>query len=393
MKRRKFLKSIVLSGFLSRKLLAAHSERRPGFTAGNVHRFDTLEVKGSYEQIGYRIGQVFSRNIKSLIERRANWHSNLLSILSSRDGRLQSEEYRRITEKHFPHLLAELRGMADGAGLHFNALWAICIKSELSALEDEPSGCSTIFHRDAQRMWLFHNEDGHKAYAGLMFMLKVKPPSGINYLSLVYPGTLTGNGPSLNNQGLIQTTNYIGSTRSLIGIPRYILGRAVLEAKNPKEAIDIVTMSPRSYPYHHNIGSIPEKSYFSLETTPASREMIQPSDIYCHTNHLLFDNTKNYEAEDQQYKQTSSMSRFGAIQNELQLLDQEDITAKNYLRILSSHENAPYSPCRHPDRSVKGITLGTNFIDFKTGIFRIYQGNPCHATINNYFTDYDYRTI
>ena len=119
-------------------------------------------------------------------------------------------------------------------------------------------------------MWLFHNEDGNRAYSDIMFVLKATPPSGVTYLSMVYPGIITGNGPSMNSRGIIQSTNYIGSTKSEAGIPRYILGRAVLEAQDLQEAQEIITMEPRAYPYHHNIGSFHDQRYFSLETTPES---------------------------------------------------------------------------------------------------------------------------
>jgi hypothetical protein len=52
----------------------------------------------------------------------------------------------------------------------------------------------------------------------------------VSYIALVYPGIITGNGPSMNSRGIVQTTNYIGSVKSEVGIPRYIIGRAILEA-------------------------------------------------------------------------------------------------------------------------------------------------------------------
>ena len=283
--------------------------------------------------------------------------------------------------------------MADGAGLHFDAVWAMCIKSELGTLEKEPKGCSTIFTKDQHHMWLFHNEDGHDAYRNIMFVLKASPPSGVTYLSLVYPGIITGNGPSMNNQGIIQTTNFIGSTQSEVGLPRYILGRAVLETKNLKEAMDIITMEPRAYPYHHNLGSMREKRYISLETTPVSWQADEPLGNYYHTNHLILEKTRTYEAEDQKYKQISSVSRFDVIQEALPKLPSDNITPDDYLKILASHRNAPYSPCRHPQEEVTGRTLGTADYNFEEGILRLYRGNPCQALINNSFMDFQFDSL
>jgi predicted choloylglycine hydrolase len=388
MKRRDFLKTTIITPFVFGKLTSFDVKEEAKYRVGDIKRFDFLKIKGSYRKIGYQIGQYFGDNMKKVIKRRSNWHTNLLEILRSKHGRQKSGEYLSLTKKHFPHLLEEIGGMADGAGLHFDAIWSICIKSELSAMDEEPTGCSTIFF--PQKRWLFHNEDGHMDYSGLMFILKVQPPSGVNYISLVYPGTITGNGPSLNNKGIIQTTNFIGSTESFIGIPRYILGRAVLEAKNLQEARDIVCMAPRAYPYHYNIGSFLKKKYISVETTPETCQLKEPEEIYCHTNHLLFEKTGNYEFEDLEYKKTSSMSRYEVIQKELQNPLRNNFKPEDFINILSSHLSKPYSPCRHPQGDVQGQTLGTAFIDFEEGVFRLYKGNPCEALEGGRCVDFKY---
>ena len=390
MNRREFLISSLATPLFIRQLLANQDEISAKYYNATDKSFEFLEVKGSYNQIGYQIGKYFGKNIKQVIKQRAEWHNNLLSILKSPPGQLRSAEYLRLTEKHFPHILEEILGMADGAGLHFDAIWAMCIKSELGALDEEPDGCSTIFTKDQQHMWLFHNEDGHDAYRDIMFILKATPPSGVTYLSLVYPGIITGNGPSMNNQGIIQTTNYIGSTESEVGFPRYILGRAVLEAKSLKEAMDIITMEPRAYPYHHNLGSLSEKKYISLETTPAAWQSKEPQENYCHTNHLLFEKTNSYKAEDLEYRQTSSISRFKVIQEALPDLPTENVTPGDFLEILASHQSSPYSPCRHPQGEVMGRTLGTAYYNFEKGSLRLFRGNPCQSLQNDSFMDFQF---
>ncbi len=393
MKRRDFVKTAISIPFLLKPLFSENKRSKAKYLKGNEKSFDFLEIKGSYEQIGFQIGQYFGNNIRLVVERRKDWHANLMNILRSKEGKIISGEYLNLTRKNFPNLLEEIKGMADGAGLHFDAIWAMCIKSELLAIDEESPGCSTIFYKDDNHMWLFHNEDGDAAYADQMFLLKVVPPSGVNYLSMVYPGIITGNGPSLNNRGIIQTTNFIGSRNSNIGIPRYIIGRAVLEAKDLKEAVDIITMEPRAYPYHHNLASFLDNRYISLETTPQEWEAREPQGIYYHTNHLLFDKTEKYQSEDQAYKQTSSLSRYQVIEDEIRKLQQDNLSLAEFLEILSSHRNAPYSPCRHPQGEVKGATLGMAFYDFNQGVLRLFKGNPCKAIPDSSYIDFNFNQI
>ena len=352
--------------------------------------FPSLQVQGSYRQIGFRIGQHFRETIRTVLQLRKEWHSKLLRILDTPEGKRLSDELQRLTRKHFPQYLEEVEGLAEGAGLHFRAIWAITIKSELGTLEAENPGCSTIVQIRSGQRWLFHNEDGHNAYHQRMFVVQVTPPSGVKFVSLVYPGTLTGNGPSLNQAGVVQTTNYISSTRPRVGIPRYILGRAILEARSLKEAIEIATLTPRSYPYHHNLASFEEKTYASVETTPDAVAVTHPEGIYFHTNHLRQEATRRaHPDEDAEYVNSSSRSRFQVIQSEVESLRQKERRApSDFLAILSSHRQAPYSPCRHPLGKVQGRTLGTAFFELENGVFRLYRGNPCIAVVNDFFREY-----
>lgn len=382
MNRRKFLKT---SGMSVVCLYTCTPRRDSAYLRPTNKRFAHLEINGNYRDIGYETGRVFKKNINGIIKRRAGWHKGLMETLRSKKALKYSDKLLALAKRHFPKIIQEMEGIADGAGIHFDSLWAMNIKSELGVIRSEPPGCSSIFVHNDKDMWLFHNEDGHTAYQNSMFTIKASPPSGISYIAMVYPGIITGNGPSVNSRGIVQTTNYIGSVKSEIGIPRYIIGRAILEAKDLEEAIQIATFEPRTYPYHHNIISLSEKKYASVETIPNISEIQYPGGLYCHTNHLLFDNTGQFQNEDQEYKNSSSISRYTVIHERLESLDKNEVQQDDIFSILSSHESKPYSPCRHPEEDVFGQTLGTAYIDVNSGEFRLYKGNPCESVAKERF--------
>lgn len=359
----------------------AHEARRAAASAARDDSglLPVLEVRGSYREIGFQIGKRFRREIRGVLAARRSWHRGLLDVLRSPAGRRRSARLLARAHSELPHLLGELRGMAEGAGVGFDAIWALTIKSELGALDPEPPGCSTLVLRYGDRALLVHNEDGHAAYAGRMFLVRAIPPSGVGFVSMVYPGTLTGNGPSLNQAGVVQTTNFIGSTFSEIGVPRYLIGRAILEAESLGQAVELATLSPRAYPYHHNLAAVPGGDYRSVETTPAATAVLQPRGLYLHTNHLLHGPTAGYPHEDADYRATSSMPRFATLGAAIAGSDPGTVTVDDLLQLLSSHERAPYSPCRHPRGEVRGQTLGTAVFDLAAGSFRLYRGNPCRS--------------
>jgi hypothetical protein len=391
MDRRTFLKLSAVLPFTLKSISCQGPSAQTTFLPGGEAAFDLLEVKGSYQQIGYQIGKYFKKNILEILNQREDWHQKLMNALTTEKGRKLSMEYQRITQKYFPHLYREIESVAEGAGIGFEKIWAMTLKSELATISEENLGCSTIFYSDKDKMWLFHNEDGHAAYYDQMFTIKVHPPSGVSFVTMVYPGIITGNGPSLNSKGIIQTTNFIGSTQAEIGLPRHIIGRAILEAQTLKEAEQIASMHPRAYPYHHNLASLNEKKYISIETIPGYSESNAPTGLFYHTNHLLYKSTKKFEFEDIDYKNSSSVSRYEVIEAQKErLINKENLQPEDFLQVLAMHENTPYSPCRHSKDDIKGQTLGTAFFDINNGTFRLYKGNPCQAVESGHFMELGY---
>jgi len=398
MKRRQFLKITAASPFLFTLSCTEKKDIHKELSDGNPKAFDYLEVKGSYKEIGLQIGKRLQSAIHRILDERYDWINNLMNISTSAEGSIYSNQLLKIATNIYPQYIQEIEGMAEGADIDFHKMWVMTIKNELTSFSNLESvairepGCSTIFYQDENKTWLFHNEDGDKVYHNRMLVLKAVPPSGVSFITLVYPGIIAGVGPSINNRGICETTNYIGCKKPYKGIPRYFLGRAVLEAKNLAEALQITTSEPRAYPWHHNIIALNSNIYASVETLPdGTIEVNYPGDgVYIHTNHTLGKKTQNYPAQDLNYKNTSSIPRMEALRH---LISNTKLPANNpekFMRFLSSHKNKPYSPCRHPAGDVRGQTLATAFFDQQQKTMRIYKGNPCKAMMNENYSEYSF---
>lgn len=349
------------------------------FTKATKHGYAHLDAQGSYHKIGFEIGKAFKSNIAKIIERRKDWHSGLIGIIKSDVGSKYSRALLEYSNKYFPDVITELKGMADGSGYHFDYLWAMSIKSELGLLLKEPPGCSTIAYCGEKKKLLLHNEDGHKDYRDILYTVRATPPSGISYMSLFYTASIAGGGPALNSKGIGFTTNYIGTTKPQVGVPRYVIGRAVLEATKLQEAVDIVTTRERAFPFHFNLFSFNEQKYASLETTPFAFDLRYLQGYSFHTNHLLSDKLKGFEFAEKQTADGSSMSRYSVIKKELGKLNDDSVNDESLLAILSSHQKRPFSPCRHAQGHIFGQTLATALVDITEGRFLLYKGNPCES--------------
>jgi hypothetical protein len=179
------------------------------------------------------------------------------------------------------------------------------------------------------------------------------------------------------------TTNYVAARQVRPGVPRYVLGRAVLAARTLGDAVSALTASDRAYSFNANLGSAAERRLVSVETTAGPFDVRESSPgLFIHTNHLLLPATRQVQQEGD-IPHGSSGSRYEVLTRlarDLPNLDRVDEAA--LVRMLSSHEAAtpPYSPCRHPVAGgSQGRTLATAVFDLVQGSFVLYEGNPCEG--------------
>ena len=352
------------------------------FQPGTATSFPYLEVAGDNYKIGQVIGSYFKDNILGLLKGRKKWFGNLKDFVQG-EGQEMYEGMLLSSRKYFPHLVHEIEGISSGSGIPFDDLFLLNIKAEVEAAmsfrEHEAPGCSTIYLNEGKRKLIMHNEDGNEANYGGMFIVKATPPSGVTFVVMTYPGVIMGNGPAMNNAGITQSTNYIASLDWNIGIPRYILGRAILEAQSLEEALSLATHPHRAFAYNHNLGSVQEKKIVSVEVTPTDYEIYYPDGLFFHTNHLILESTKNLP-QDTGYVESSSMLRYKVIEEEIgKIENQQSVSEAELVSILSSHRQSPYSPCRHPQGAIRGRTLGTAIMNIEDGYVKFYFGNPCES--------------
>jgi hypothetical protein len=353
----------------------------PPDTESPVTSFPFLDVSGTPRNVGLAIGRRFGKQIRTGLERRREWFQGLREF-AAEDPESRIDPFVAAATEHFPDLLEELGGLADGSGVPFEDLMVLNLKAELAAMRKagapETPGCSTLAFSHQGRTLLAHNEDGHAAYRDLMFLVKVSQPGKPAFLCLTYPGILCGNGPAINEAGVVVTTNYIAGLDVRPGVPRYFLSRAAIQAGSVEEAVEIATHPGRAFAFHYNLASLTGNSILSVETSVDRHQVHEVEGLYVHTNHLVLSDMTAV-AQDADYVETSSMSRYrvltkGAerLRSRMAVVDEAAL-----LSLLSSHERAPYSPCRHPAGEVSGATLGNALFDVTGRSQRLLVSNPC----------------
>ncbi len=362
---------------------ASGIKEAPIAEAGKWLPFPEVEARGTPLEIGTAIGAMTRERIRKGIELRRAWFEDLKSFaLADRKKRLDG--FVAATRKHHPDVLAELEGMAKGAGLPLDDILVLNLQVELGTLkaaQGSCEGCSTLHLIDKGRALLAHNEDGHDAYRPLMTILRLKPRDKPAITALGYPGIIPGCVPAMNSAGIVMTTNFIGADKMRVGIPRYVLGRAALTATSIGRAVTIVTNKEAAHSFHANFGSLKNNRLLAVDVAPGVHAVKPTEGIYLQTNHFVLRGT----AQEPQSKNTpggSSDSRYRILDAALKKLPPiELVKADTLIKLLSSHEaiTKPYSPCRHPDEKSTGRTLATALFDLNKGSFILYEGNPCEG--------------
>jgi hypothetical protein len=357
-----------------------------GSASAEQTAYPFLEVSGSPYDVGLAIGRRFGEQVRSGLERRREWFTGLRDFMLD-DRATRMEPFVAAAEEHFPDVVEELRGWASGAELAFEDLLALNLKAELATMKKsrvpETPGCSTLALAHAGRTLLAHNADGNGTYGDLMFLVRVTQPGKPAFTCLTYPGILCGNGPAINEAGIIVTTNYIGGLDVRPGVPRYVISRAAIQADSVVEAVKTMTHPERAFSFHYNLGSLEEQRILSVESSVDRYRVWEVEGLYVHTNHLVQPEMET-TPQDTDYVSTSSMPRYRVLSAGAQRLQDrlDEVTEQTLLTMLSSHEGAPYSPCRHPAGQVSGATLGTALFDVGAGSRRLLYSNPCRRIAN-----------
>lgn len=362
---------------------------------GSETAFPYVEVAGTPREIGRGIGKMFGDHVRTGLERRAEWFGSLKTFAMG-DGRAAYDTFLAAAQKHTPRAYEELVGWSEGSGVPLEDLAVLNLKAELGAMIDSRErastapaegnpGCSTIVQVAGGRVIHAHNEDGHDAYRDLMFLIKAVPKDGPAYLCLSYPGILPGNAPAMNAHGLVQTTNFIPCRDVKPGVGRYFLDRMILEAKSIEEALEWSTHPERAFGFHHVFTDLNRGRSVAVEVSPSKHEIVEIEGLYYHTNHLVMDGMLD-EDQDEEYVSSSSTSRWDVLRAWANGLGDEsgDLSADQIVAPLSSHQSAPYSPCRHPEGDVRGMTLGTAVFQSPEGTMRLSKGQPCEGKWSEY---------
>lgn len=322
----------------------------------NSAKLPFLKVSGTHYEIGRKIGAHFRQSIQQVFSTDKRI-TQLLHWDKINPNRVTKAE--ELTQQHFPYYLEEIRGIAQGADLLYRDVLTLNFMHLPPVVHDD---CSTLMFCEKNHIILGHNEDHILGLGRAAYLVQCNyTTSDVSLFSFCYPGCIPGLSFGFNNHGIVVACNYAPDPNLIVGIPRLILGRWVLEAPSITEAIARAqAYPPRAGGVTYNIASVRDKTAVVLETTGTHGNVQFVKDRFFHTNHYLAHQFSHIPIPPQ--SQSSTLQRYT---RGMQLLPNAQKSVVEALRIMQDPEIFldPYT-----------FPSGNTFYSICTAIFEIGKG-------------------
>ncbi len=327
----------------------------------------TSTFQGSGDTLGAAVGQRFAAQIASALAENGMLHGPFLDFHRSAAGRALFRRLLALHRERFPSYLAELEGIAAGAGVSFDELMLVNLRGEYRGYcaVDDGGECSTCVLMDRAHALFGHNEDGADIYRGRSYLVRVEPDDAVPFTALCYPGFLPGNAFGFNDHGLCVSVNNVRPKHVREGLGRHFLARSLFAARDIDAAVQRLGVEPRASGFNYTIGSRSERRIVNVEVSPEAVEVREISGAHFHANHYLYQDVE-------QHRFASSVSRQERGEALLRECPPED--ARGVLRVLRDQGVRDLPIWRDGTAPDDGVTLLSALFDLDRGTLRIYPG-------------------
>jgi isopenicillin-N N-acyltransferase-like protein len=280
-----------------------------------------------------------------------------------------------------PHLLEEMRGIAEGAERDLREIVAINTRTELMyGVTQRPEctsiGINTIASTDGH-IRVAQNWDWRPTLAGSLILWALHRDEGPDVLTLTEAGMVGKIG--INSSGLAMCINLLMSDTDHAGpaVPMHIILRSVLDdARSVEEAISLINTTNRCTSCFHMLVDH-SGALAGVEATPAGHHVLRSaSGVLTHANHCISPQLFIHDSNAREYPET--LARGDRAQT---LASKQQIDEHFLHSILSDHETSPGSICLHVEPGIPLVenneSIASIIFDLTAGTVDIAEGPPC----------------
>jgi isopenicillin-N N-acyltransferase like protein len=289
--------------------------------------------------------------------------------------------YQFYVEMYCPELIDEIAGIADGAGMSFEAVLFLQVATELELAAtacDTPvtDGCSSLGGVDPEAgPFIGQNWDQPQGTYETQIILRLIPVSGPALIMFTRAGVVGYIGVNAAGVGHVNNQLYASSPPGLTG---YFITRKFLGFESVKEAISWLQEVQVGSSGNYLLGDARTLVDVELGNGQVAK-IVTP--IQLHTNHYL---TKREGLGDRASDRLpDSYDRYDRL---MELFGRRG-TYGAAVAALKDHSGYPKSVCRHEDKA--GLsTVASVLIKLRTKQVLVCQGNPCEGAYTSYALDH-----
>ena len=298
-----------------------------------------------------------------------------------------AKDYLSAIQTAGPAYLEEMRGLADGAGVDFEEILALNVRTELlNSSADAPAECTALSlvapATEGGRVIAAQNWDYMSGQRDAVVLVRIPAHDNCPDIFMLTEDGIIG-GKGMNGAGIALTLNAVSGAKARPAEPLHIRMRRVLECRDFNGAYLAAACGPAASPAHLLITHRDGLS-LSIELDPAGTDVILPNDgILTHTNHFIG------PLHHTRYPRANNGSTYMRLQRANQLLTgRRNLTVQDVMALLRDHAGYPASICTHPAEGVSAFWAGaTHFglvMDLTDGVCYLAYGNPCQSQFKAY---------
>lgn len=341
-------------------------------------------------------GQQIGRHLRDMINESIDFYHRYLSRRGVSSEQLQERltPYLVAAESRFPGLMATIKGMSVGAMAPVLELFAVNAFEELEPFLQAPEGgmlflqrkegyvappkvprierCSSFSVSAPGVTLLAHNEHwlaGDRGNVAVVIDLPDGRPVAVASPTIVCCLPAVG----VNSHGGGQGIGSLTASDDRLGVPRVLISRHSLEAKDRADALARAGHTSRAGGYGHVL-AFAGGDAFTIETTGTKLALLDGPGP--HTNHYLDPELAKLGAE------PSEGSRARLARLEQLLAERRPDTPQQVMDILRDHESSPQAICLHPDPEEGDEASAVMFsmvAALEEGRMWVAPGNPCES--------------
>lgn len=314
---------------------------------------------------------------------RAMWEARVAGFDPAPAGRAALA----ATEGFAPHLAAEMRGMAEGAGIEVALIGAINARTEiLGQLSVQTRGeCSAVIALPpegppvALQTW-----DWFHRFAQNWLVWEIPLADGSVTKTMTEYGIVGKAGLNTRGLGLLFTILHHKADGGAMGVPVHVAARAALDlGVNLHAAAELLARAKVSASSSINLSAWDQgrSAAITVELNPAGAGYVLPSrdGLLVHTNHFLDPRPAAFDTEP--CVNPDTLLRHAMLSRRLT----GESTAGQVLDALNCHMGADSALCCHPlpgNPDDQYATLATVRLDLAAGALHVHDGGPCTCAWN-----------